>query len=175
MRIYSDHEAKRYDFYEYADFLSMVEGQLGLSPPDHLRGASRAEKYAHFLSKKRHSSAKNQADLQDDLHVFKNLEMDAQWDSIGSPYYKIWPAIGKALAETQMDMPAELIRLPHPCFAIRLPKEDNPCPMFAAGMVLTSTKPQDQLPGCTTFILSVQQKDRQSFRRFVPLFFRHGE
>ena len=46
---------------------------------------------------------------------------ERRWYAAGRPYYKIWPDMAAAMAETSIEIPFGVLRLPYPSFAVRLP------------------------------------------------------
>jgi hypothetical protein len=48
------------------------------------------------------------------------------WIKLGSPYFKVYPAMIPLLSGVSIEVPVDYLRLPFCAFAIRLPAEDNP-------------------------------------------------
>jgi hypothetical protein len=48
------------------------------------------------------------------------------WTRLGSPYFKVYPAMIPLLSSVGIDVPVDYLRLPFQAFAVRLPAEDNP-------------------------------------------------
>jgi len=48
------------------------------------------------------------------------------WFENGRPYYKIYSAVMDQFLKTRIDISGDLLRVPHQCFAIRLPNLDHP-------------------------------------------------
>ena len=48
------------------------------------------------------------------------------WIKLGSPYFKVYPAMIPLLSGVGIDVPVDYLRLPFCSFAVRLPAEDNP-------------------------------------------------
>jgi hypothetical protein len=58
------------------------------------------------------------------------LLVEALWHMERMPYYKIWAGVFDAFIKTRLDIDSSLVKLPHECFAIRLPKTDEPILSF---------------------------------------------
>lgn len=52
------------------------------------------------------------------------------WYDNGCPYYKVFPGVIGLLSNVGINIPIEYLKLPFTSFLIRLPKEDNPFPVF---------------------------------------------
>jgi hypothetical protein len=48
------------------------------------------------------------------------------WLRVGSPYFKVYPAMIPLLSSVGIDVPVDYLRLPFQAFTVRLPAEDNP-------------------------------------------------
>jgi len=48
------------------------------------------------------------------------------WMRLGSPYFKLWPAVLPLLSNVNNRRAVDYLRLPFKAFVIRLPAEDNP-------------------------------------------------
>ena len=48
------------------------------------------------------------------------------WRKLGSPYFKVYPAVVPLLSSVGIEVPVDYLRLPFQAFALRLPSQDNP-------------------------------------------------
>ena len=48
------------------------------------------------------------------------------WIRLGSPYFKVYPAMIPLLSGVGIEVPVDYLRLPFQAFAVRLPVKDNP-------------------------------------------------
>jgi len=59
-----------------------------------------------------------------------NFIMEGAWYENHMVYYNIWPGVFDTFIKTRIDIKAELLKYAHPCFAIRLPKMEEPILSF---------------------------------------------
>ena len=105
------------DFHEFPTIYSVLK-QNGLvdEPPDRFYSSALALIRTKALQHPSHALAVE--------HNRTVCEWD--WIRVGSPYFKVYPAMIPLLSSVGIDVPVDYLRLPFPAFAVRLPAEDNP-------------------------------------------------
>lgn len=82
----------------------------------------------------------------------------------GKPYYKVWPGIAAAIGSTKIDIPESTVRLPYPCFEIRL----------AEGSFLV-TESRVPITGLLVYEMEIgpdQEFDGEKFKRMISMSYR---
>ncbi len=60
----------------------------------------------------------------------ENVFIEGAWYACHMPYYNVWPGVFDTFIKTRLDIKAELLRFAHSCFAIRLPRTEEPILSF---------------------------------------------
>jgi hypothetical protein len=55
-----------------------------------------------------------------------NIIIEQGWYEARQPYYNIWPGVIDEFIKTRIDIDCELLKPPHECFVVRLPKLEEP-------------------------------------------------
>jgi hypothetical protein len=61
-------------------------------------------------------------------------DAEANWYACNCPYYKVWPEAISMLADVDVDIPCEFLRLPFSSFEVRFPMKDNPLQLANQGV-----------------------------------------